>query len=275
MGEHLGVFVGKEGECPYLQGQFRLAIVLAPVNDFDQLIQSPKDPLLRNLTATLIPKGFHQGQLSVAFNACLYCKSCIPLRIAVKNYPFTTFDLKLLETHKTFTSKHKKPLLRQEHYQLYESYLSGRHRGSTDHIADFETFNKIMSCHHGMIETRAANGKLASVLLYDQVENGLSGYSLFYDPGLKGSNLSLGTFAYLQMIQITKDHGMDHLYIGNWVKDGKHLDYKKRYKNLEALTDHGWIPFDPDKITKGPDLLNQIPTRMNKKIITMKVASTL
>jgi arginyl-tRNA--protein-N-Asp/Glu arginylyltransferase len=270
MGERLGILVAEQDDCPYLEGQFRSAIALAPVNDQDIVIQYPKNPVLKNLTQSMVPAGFHAGHLSVSFNNCLYCKACIPLRIRVRDYPFSESNLRILKACKDLKTKIGKPALYKPHYDLYRKYIRARHSEDSEDIKDFIEFESVMSRHEGMIETYSTDKKLISVTLYDRVENGVYGFDIFYDPEAEQARLSLGTLAYLQLIAVTQNHGLDYLYIGNWVKNGKGSDYKKRYKNLEAATENGWVPFDELQNLKGPDYLKLIPANVERKIIVIQ-----
>ena len=188
----------------------------------------------------------------------------------MKDYPFTASNLRTIKALADTNTKIGKPVFFAEHFTLYKKYIAGRHPQSIGTLENFDMFEKVMSRHDAMIETRNADNKLISVTIYDKVENGISGFSIFYDPALSNANTSLGTYGYLQMISITQSLGLDHFYIGNWVKDGLTIDYKKRYKNLEAMTGQGWVPFDPEKTIRGPDLLPSIPGGIEKKIIEIK-----
>lgn len=272
MGEKLGVYIAEQDNCPYIKGQFRISVALAPLDSNDRLTRYPITPALKNLHGSLIPKGFHQGHLSVAFNNCLYCKACVPLRIAVSDYPFSASNLRVIKALGGTNTKIGKPTFFAEHFALYQKYIADRHPSSISTLENFDVFEKVMSRHDAMVETRNADQKLISVTIYDKVENGISGFSIFYDPALSKASTSLGTYGYLQMISITQSLGLDHLYIGNWVKEGLTIDYKKRYKNLEAMTEKGWVSFDPEKIIRGPDLLPSIPMGIEKKIIQIKPA---
>ena len=51
---------------------------------------------------------------------------------------------------------------------------------------------------------------------------------------------ALGTFAILQQIQWAQASSLPHLYLGYWIEGHGKMDYKRRFKPLEALLLGQW-----------------------------------
>ena len=63
----------------------------------------------------------------------------------------------------------------------------------------------------------------------------------FFDPDLP--QLGLGTFSILQQIQWAQREGLRQLYLGYWIAGHGKMDYKRRFRPLEAFDGRGWQPF--------------------------------
>jgi len=51
---------------------------------------------------------------------------------------------------------------------------------------------------------------------------------------------SLGTFMILDHIAYAAQLGLPYLYLGYWVADCRKMEYKRRFRPLEALGPQGW-----------------------------------
>ena len=46
--------------------------------------------------------------------------------------------------------------------------------------------------------------------------------------------------AILRQIELARERGLPHLYLGYWIEHHPKMDYKVRFKPLELLTAEGW-----------------------------------
>jgi hypothetical protein len=60
----------------------------------------------------------------------------------------------------------------------------------------------------------------------------------FFDPNL--AHRSLGTFMILDHVQAAKAKRLPYVYLGYWVRGSRKMDYKSRFRPLEALGSSGW-----------------------------------
>ncbi|MEM7476919.1 MAG: arginyltransferase, partial [Planctomycetota bacterium] len=79
---------------------------------------------------------------------------------------------------------------------------------------------------------------LKAVSITDVGEDALSAVYCFFDPAV--SDLSPGTYAILQQIQLTLQLGRKWLYLGYYVAENTHLNYKSRYRPQQRLIEQGW-----------------------------------
>jgi len=75
----------------------------------------------------------------------------------------------------------------------------------------------------------------------DRVPGALSAVYTFFDPDQP--RLGLGTLAILRQIEWARREGLDYLYLGYWIEGHAKMDYKRRYRALEAFDGRQWRPF--------------------------------
>jgi arginine-tRNA-protein transferase len=83
-------------------------------------------------------------------------------------------------------------------------------------------------------------GKLLAVSITDVVDKALSAVYTFFDPDLP--ERSLGTLALLRQIEWARRDGREHLYLGYWIDGHDKMDYKRRFRPLEAFDGRTWQP---------------------------------
>jgi arginine-tRNA-protein transferase len=81
-------------------------------------------------------------------------------------------------------------------------------------------------------------GALVGCALTDVLRDGLSMVYSFFHPGEDAR--SLGTYMILDHIREAKARGLPYVYLGYWVRGSEKMDYKARFKPLEALGQEGW-----------------------------------
>jgi arginine-tRNA-protein transferase len=86
------------------------------------------------------------------------------------------------------------------------------------------------------------DGRLVCLSVVDRGEESMSAVYTFYDPELRGD--SLGTFAILRQLELCKAWGLKWLYLGYYVEDCEHMNYKSRFLPHERLDGNVWKRFE-------------------------------
>jgi arginine-tRNA-protein transferase len=81
--------------------------------------------------------------------------------------------------------------------------------------------------------------KLIAVGVSDVLDGGLSAVYTFFDPSLE--KRSLGNFVILWQIERARLLGLNHLYLGYWIKNCAKMDYKSTFRPLEMLLEGKWL----------------------------------
>ena len=81
-------------------------------------------------------------------------------------------------------------------------------------------------------------GRLLGVAVTDFASSGLSAVYTFFDPTERARGL--GTYSILRQIELARERGLPHVYLGYWIARHPKMDYKARFRPLELLGPQGW-----------------------------------
>ncbi len=104
---------------------------------------------------------------------------------------------------------------------------------------DFNEFLLSDWCRVYFVDFRH-QGRLILTAVVDQLPNALSAVYSFFDPD--ESARSLGSYAILWEIEKSRQLDYTWLYLGYWIAETKKMEYKARFKPMEALIMEQWQP---------------------------------
>ena len=128
----------------------------------------------------------------------------------------------------------------ESYYQLYANYVELRHKDGDMYPPSREQFTSFLveGATNSLFLEMRKDGELVALAAVDALDDGLSAIYTVFDPALE--HRSLGTFAVLWQIQETRRRDLPHLYLGYWIKQCQKMNYKTRFKPIEALQDGQW-----------------------------------
>ncbi len=229
-------FVTNPSPCPYLPGRQERKV-------FTELV----GPHATELNDALGRIGFRRSQ-GVAYRpSCAGCTACVSVRVVTGGFVPNATQRKLLRRNADLEVTACRAWATDEQYQLMRRYLAARHPqgGMTgmdeDDYADMIEHSPVNSL---IVEYRepAVNGRrgrLIGACLTDRQADGLSMIYSFFDPD-HPTRTAMGNFIIMDHITHARDAGLPYVYMGYWVKGSARMDYKTRYRPLEALGPAGW-----------------------------------
>jgi arginine-tRNA-protein transferase len=127
-----------------------------------------------------------------------------------------------------------------EAYELYHSYIVSRHADGDMYPPDREQYESFLNAVWDCTEYYRfyERGRLVAVTVIDALDSGLSAIYTFFDP--EEERRSLGVFAVLWQIQLALEVGLEHVYLGYWIKNCKKMSYKSDYRPLEVYVNSRW-----------------------------------
>jgi leucyl-tRNA---protein transferase len=224
-------FLTPGGPCPYLPGRIERKV-------FARLSGSLAQPLNEALTHS----GFRRSQMIAYRPACDGCSACVSVRIPVADFAPSKTQRRVLKRNADIVHGVVPPAATREQFALLRTYLDSRHAGGG--MSDMGLFDYVAMVEETPVDThiveyrRIGDGNLAACALSDVLRDGLSMVYSFFHPGENAR--SLGTFMILDHIETARARGLPYVYLGYWITGSDKMDYKSRFRPLEALGQSGW-----------------------------------
>ena len=228
--------------CPYLDGRMERKLFTALQGDQAQ-----------RLNDTLSKQGFRRSQNVLYRPSCAECSACISARIRVSDFSPSRTQKRIMKAAAHLRRNATSPWATEDQFSLFRRYLDARHADGG--MADMDVFEFAAMIEETPIKSRVieytrtagpheTGRPLAVVALTDVFDDGLSMVYSFYDPDL--TNLSLGTFAILDHIEIAREAGLPFVYLGYWVPGSRKMGYKAGFSGVEIYKGGVWQPLgDP------------------------------
>lgn len=220
--------------CSYLPDQSAVTHFIDPSVDTDARIY-----------AELSALGFRRSGEHIYRPHCRGCQACIPVRLPVHRFNPRRCQRRTQRRNHDVILRWCPTRFDGEHFDLYQRYLAGRHRGGGMDNPSMSAFHDFLHADWattGFLECRL-NGALIAVGVVDVMEGALSAVYSFYDP--QHVDRSLGRLLVLEEITLARRLGLDWLYLGYWVAACRKMRYKAEFGPAEYRIDGQWIEGPP------------------------------
>ncbi|HEX7342203.1 MAG TPA: arginyltransferase [Rhodanobacteraceae bacterium] len=210
------------------------------------LVIDPAAPQLDQLYPQALAHGFRRAGGHLYHPRCASCHACTPCRVQVHAFAPDRSQRRCKSRNADLVMHVTEPGYSDERFALYKRYLGQRHEGGGMDDADADDFSRFLDAPWSptyFLEWRL-HGQLVAVAATDICSTALSAVYTFFDPDLP--ERGLGTHAILSQIDWALRLGLAHLYLGYWIAHHPKMDYKRRFKPLEILDDHGWHLLEAD-----------------------------
>ena len=204
--------------------------------------------LAQQLNEALTHSGFRRSQMIAYRPACDGCSACVSVRIVVNEFA-PSRGQKRIQKRNTDLSRHVvKAEATREQFALLRTYLDSRHAGGG--MSEMGLFDYVAMVEETPVDTHLveyrrktstgeAPGTLMACALTDVLRDGLSMVYSFYHPG--EDPRSLGTHMILDHIAEAKRRKLPYVYLGYWIEGSGKMNYKSRFRPIEALRAEGWV----------------------------------
>lgn len=204
------------------------------------IVIDPAAPQLPQLYDAALAQGYRRAGSHVYRPHCRGCHACIAARIPVAEFRADRSQRRCMRRNRDVAVALAPARLDVEHFHLYKRYLDTHHAGGGMDDPEPEDFARFLFTDWSptrFLDFRV-DGKLLATAVTDETRNGLSAVYTFFDPD--ESARGLGTFAILSQIELARERGLAHVYLGFWIERHAKMDYKARFRPLELLDAEGW-----------------------------------
>lgn len=225
----LKVYTTYPHSCSYLEDQ-----------EATTLFVDPRQPVDKQLYSKLSLLGFRRSGNHIYRPHCTHCEACVPARIPVAQFEPKRSQRRTLNRNEDLRVQRTEDLRDDAAFQLYRRYIELRHADGDMFPPDreqYESFlNNAWDCtHYYRFYDRQT---LVALAVVDELQDGLSAIYTFFEP--LADKRSLGSYAILWQIQRARALGLDHLYLGYWIKGCRKMSYKSDYRPLELYVNGRW-----------------------------------
>jgi arginine-tRNA-protein transferase len=202
--------------------------------------------LAQPLNEALTHSGFRRSQMIAYRPACEGCNACVSVRIVVDEFEPSRGQKRIQKRGGHLLRTEVPAEATREQFALLRAYLDSRHAGGG--MSDMGLFDYVAMVEETPVNTHIVEyrkpttgtepGQLMACALTDVLRDGLSMVYSFYHPG--EISRSLGTYMILNHIAAAKARGLPYVYLGYWINGSAKMDYKSKFRPLEALRPEGW-----------------------------------
>src|SRR5687768_11927109 len=178
--------------------------------------------------------------------ACDGCSACVSVRVVADEFAHTRTMRRAERRNIDIMREVLPPEATREQFSLLQTYLASRHAGGG--MSDMGLFDYVAMVEETPVETtlieyrlrdaKGSAGPLIACALTDVLQDGLSMVYSFFDPSY--NDRSLGTYMILDHVRAARARRLPYVYLGYWVGGSDKMDYKSRFRPLEALSPSGW-----------------------------------
>jgi len=204
------------------------------------LVIDPASPHLAQIYDAALLRGYRRAGGHVYHPHCRRCQACVPARVDAAEFRPDRSQRRCLRRNADVETVLEPAGYSDEYFGLYARYLDVRHAGGGMDNPAIEDFTRFLYTPWSPTRFVALRrrGRLLALAVTDFSSTGLSAVYTFFDPGEEAR--SLGTLAILTQIELARQRGIAHVYLGYWIAGHPKMDYKARFRPLELLGPHGW-----------------------------------
>lgn len=193
----------------------------------------------------LLEQGFRRGGNWVYRPCCGGCNACIPVRLPVQDFRLSRGQRRILKRNADIEVHASTARFDERQFQLYVRYLAARHPADAPvSREDYRSFLGSSWAETRFVEFHARS-ELLGVAVVDYVPGAMSAVYTFFAP--EAASRSPGSLAILWQISEARRLGLEWLYLGYWIGGCRKMEYKAKYRPMEALLVGRWRRFEVDE----------------------------
>jgi len=211
-----------------------------PDREATTMFVDPRAKVDKRLYSQLTALGFRRSGSHYYRPHCEHCNACVPVRLRVEDFKPDRSQRRVLKKNDDLNCRMVRASFTERYYDLYAHYIEERHADGDMYPPSREQFTSFLvegATDSWFIEILDGEN-LVGLAAVDKLDEGLSAIYTVFDPAYE--HRSLGTFAVLWQIQEARRQQLPYLYLGYWIADCRKMNYKTRFRPIEALRGGHW-----------------------------------
>lgn len=200
----------------------------------------PRAKVDKRLYSQLTALGFRRSGSHYYRPHCENCNACIPVRLRVDQFSPDRSQRRVLKKNAGLNCRLVRASFTERYYALYARYIEERHADGDMYPPSREQFTSFLvegATDSWFLEILDQE-RLVGLAAIDKLDEGLSAIYTVFDPDYE--QRSLGTYAVLWQIEEARRLDLPYLYLGYWIAECGKMNYKTRFRPIEALRDGHW-----------------------------------
>jgi arginine-tRNA-protein transferase len=203
-------------------------------------LRLPVGTVTPEITDELLAMGYRRSGDFVYRTQCPTCDECKPTRVPVDTFRLTSSMKRVRKRgDRELTCYWGTPQVDQQRIAMFNQHRVERRLGNGEQV-DANSYSAFLNdtCCETLELAVYHERQLVAVSVIDVGLVSISAVYTHFDPHY--SRFSLGTYAILKQMQWAMDNDRSLVYLGMYVADNPHLNYKARFGPQQRLTDGLW-----------------------------------
>jgi arginine-tRNA-protein transferase len=184
----------------------------------------------------LLDAGFRRSGTHVYRPDCRGCDECKVIRVPVDTFRKTKEQRRIWNRGVNKFQARVAPVeYSDEKLALQRRYLAHQHKQAEREMPDGESYRRFLVDTCLGARTREiqlwSEGRLVGLGIFDELPRALSTVNFFFDPAV--ARWSPGTFSALAEIELARQWGKSHYYLGYYVAECRTMKYKAKFRPNE------------------------------------------
>lgn len=205
-------------------------------------LRLPVGAVTPEVTDQWLALGYRRSGDFVYRAECPGCRECQPTRIDLNRFKMTASMRRVFNRGERDLVCHwGPPQVDTRRIELFNQHRSERGLSQNDEpisAASYQSFLADTCCETAELSIHL-DGELVAIAIVDCGVVSTSAVYTHFDPS--AARYSLGTYAILKQIQWARQTDRLYVYLGMYVAQNKHLNYKARFKPQQRLESEHWI----------------------------------
>ncbi|QDS95278.1 arginyl-tRNA-protein transferase [Roseimaritima multifibrata] len=216
--------------CPYLPGQ----VARMP-------LQWPGARYPGKAVDAFLAAGYRRSGGFLYRTQCPACQACQPTRLSVADFQMRTSQRRVLNRGDAALSVSiGMPILDTQRLTLFNDHRNQRGLSESGDQTDANGYHAFLI--DSFCQTQEFRfhfeEELVGIAIVDVGESAVSAVYTYFNPAF--SRFSIGTYSILKQIEWCQETGKEFLYLGLYVAENQHLNYKARFAPQQRRVDGSW-----------------------------------